>query len=103
VQPPSRFGMLELTDDNRVASFAEKPQMDGWASAGFFAFNRRIFDYLDGDDCVLEREPLTRLAAEGQLMVYRHKGFFFAMDTYREFQLLNELWDEGKAPWRVWS
>jgi glucose-1-phosphate cytidylyltransferase len=86
-----------------VTNFAEKPQMDGWASAGFFVFNRRIFDYLDSERCVLEREPLEKLTAEGQLMVYRHRGFFFAMDTYREFQALNSMWDEGKAPWKVWA
>ena len=102
VRPPSRYGVLELDGDN-VATFAEKPQLEGWVSAGFFVFDRRVFDYLGGDDCVLEREPLTRLAAEGQLMVYRHDGFFFAMDTYREYKLLNELWDRGEAPWRVWG
>ena len=102
VRPPSRYGVLEL-DGDRVATFAEKPQLEGWVSAGFFVFDRRVFDYLGGDDCVLEREPLTRLAAEGQLMVYRHDGFFFAMDTYREYKLLNDLWDRGEAPWRVWG
>jgi glucose-1-phosphate cytidylyltransferase len=102
-QPPSRFGMLTVGDDGLVARFAEKPQMDAWANAGFFVFHRRVFDYLDSDQCVLEREPLERLVAEGQLMVYRHHGFFFAMDTYREFQILNALWEEGKAPWKVWS
>jgi glucose-1-phosphate cytidylyltransferase len=103
MQPPSRFGMLAIADDGRVTRFAEKPQTDGWASAGFFVFNIRIFDYLDSDQCILEREPLEHLSADGQLMVYRHRGFFFAMDTYREFQLLNGLWDQGKAPWKVWS
>ena len=100
---PSRFGMLAIAEDGRVTRFAEKPQTDGWANAGFFIFNTRVFDYLDSDQCILEREPLERLSADGQLMVYRHHGFFFAMDTYREFQLLNGLWNEGKAPWKVWS
>lgn len=103
MQPPSRFGMLAISGDGRVTSFAEKPRMDGWASAGFFVLNRRVFDYLGSDHCVLEREPLEKLAAEGQLMVYQHSGFFFAMDTYREFQALNAIWDEGKAPWKVWT
>ena len=71
-------------------------------SAGFFVFNRRIFDYLTGPECILEREPLERLAREGQLMAYRHDGFFFAMDTYREYQYLNELWASEKTPWKVW-
>ena len=102
VRPPSRYGVLELAGD-AVATFAEKPQLDGWVSSGFFVFDRRVFDHLGGDDCVLEREVLTRLAAEGQLMVYRHDGFFFAMDTYREYKLLNDLWERGEAPWRVWA
>jgi glucose-1-phosphate cytidylyltransferase len=103
VHPLSRFGLLELSGE-RVASFVEKPQVNGWASAGFFVFHRRVFDYLAGGDaCVLEREPLERLAAEGQLMAYRHEGFFFAMDTYREYLHLNELWACGEAPWMVWK
>jgi glucose-1-phosphate cytidylyltransferase len=103
VHPQSRFGVLNVTDNGAVKCFAEKPQLDGWASAGFFVFDRRVFNYLDGDDCILEREPLERLAAEGQLMAYRHEGFFFAMDTYREYLVLNELWASGRAPWMVWS
>jgi len=86
-----------------VLNFAEKPQLDGWASAGFFVFNRRIFDYLTDDDCILEREPLERLTREGQLAAYRHVGFFYAMDTYREYKYLNELWASGRPPWRVWE
>jgi glucose-1-phosphate cytidylyltransferase len=103
VRPSSRFGVLDVDDDGKVARFAEKPQLEGWASAGFFVFDRRVLGYLGGDDCILEREPLERLAAEGELMVYRHDGFFFAMDTYREFKMLNELWDRGEAPWKVWE
>jgi glucose-1-phosphate cytidylyltransferase len=103
MQPPSRFGMLEVGTDGKATRFAEKPQSDGWASAGFFVFQKRVFDYLDSDQCVLEREPLERLAGEGQLMVYRHRGYFFAMDTYREFQTLNAMWAENRAPWKVWS
>jgi glucose-1-phosphate cytidylyltransferase len=95
--------VLEL-EGRRVARFAEKPRLEGWASAGFFVFHRRVLDYLDADEaCILEREPLERLAAEGELMVYLHHGFFFAMDTYREYRLLNDLWDTGHAPWRVWG
>lgn len=103
VRPTSRFGILELNADGQVIDFAEKPQLDGWASAGFFVFNRRVLDYLsDEPHCVLEREPLERLAADGQLLAYRHDGFFFAMDTYREYLYLNELWTSGTAPWTVW-
>jgi len=103
VRPMSRFGNLDITDDGEVRSFAEKPRLDSWVNAGFFVFNRRVLDYLEGDDCVLEREPLERLAHESQLVAYRHQGFFFAMDTYREYKYLNELWESGKAPWKAWK
>ncbi|MDB9512754.1 glucose-1-phosphate cytidylyltransferase [Kamptonema animale CS-326] len=103
VRPISRFGILNVDDLGQVQQFTEKPQLDGWVSAGYLVLNRQIFDYLGGDDCILEREPLERLAAERQLMAYRHNGFFFAMDTYREYKYLNELWDNGEAPWRVWE
>jgi glucose-1-phosphate cytidylyltransferase len=65
--------------------------------------NRKVFDDLGGDDCIMEREPLERLAAEGELMAYQHDGFFYAMDTYREYQHLNELWSRNAAPWKVWE
>jgi len=103
VRPISRFGILDVEDGGRVLNFAEKPRVDGWANAGFFVFNRRVFDYLDGDHCILEREPLERLSREGQVMAYRHNGFFFAMDTYREYKYLNEIWASGQAPWKVWE
>jgi glucose-1-phosphate cytidylyltransferase len=103
VSPISRYGILDVEADGRVSSFSEKPRIEGWASAGFFVFSRRLFDYLDGDDCILEREPMERLAAEEQLMAYQHSGFFFAMDTYREYKFLNDLWANGKAPWKVWA
>ena len=103
VRPISRFGILNVDDRGQVQQFTEKPQLDGWVSAGYLVMNRQIFDYLGGDDCILEREPLERLAAERQLMAYRHDGFFFAMDTYREYKYLNELWDNGEAPWKVWK
>jgi len=103
VRPISRYGILDVDHQGNVQQFTEKPQLDGWASAGYLILNRRVFDYIGGDDCFLEREPLERLAAEGQLMAYRHEGFFFAMDTYREYKYLNELWDNQEAPWRVWE
>lgn len=103
VKPHSRFGVLQLDDRSFVQSFSEKPQAEGWVNAGYFVFNRRIFDYLRVDlDCILEREPLEQLAREGQLAAYQHEGFWFAMDTYREYQILNDLWSSGKAPWAVW-
>jgi glucose-1-phosphate cytidylyltransferase len=103
VRPVSRFGILELDQVGNVKHFTEKPTIDGWVNAGFFVFSRKIFDYLSGDDCILEREPLQQLAADNQLMAFRHDGFFFAMDTYREYQMLNGLWSAGKAPWKVWD
>jgi glucose-1-phosphate cytidylyltransferase len=102
-RPISRFGILDISNTSQVMSFIEKPKSDAWASAGFFVFERRIFDYLDGDECVLEREPLEKLAEEGQLMAYNHEGFFYAMDTYREYQVLNDLWKSGAAPWKKWA
>jgi glucose-1-phosphate cytidylyltransferase len=102
-RPVSRFGILDINESHLVQNFIEKPKSDAWASAGFFVFERKIFDYLDGDACTLEREPLERLAKEGQLMAYNHEGFFYAMDTYREYQILNDLWKNGQAPWKLWA
>ena len=103
VSPTSRFGMVDLAPGNRVGSFNEKPKSDGLMSAGYFVLDRRVFDYIDGDDCTFEREPLERLARDGELMAFRHEGFFYAMDTYREYQYLNDVWSSGKAPWKVWK
>ena len=103
MRPTSRFGMLELDSECRVQRFSEKPRVEGWASAGFFVLNRGVFDYLDGPQCVFEQQPLERLAREQQLVAYQHEGFFFAMDTFREYQYLNELWDSGRSPWKVWA
>lgn len=102
MRPVSRFGMLALAADGAVQQFSEKPQSDAWASAGFFVLNRRVIDLIDDDQCIFEQEPLHRLSAQGQLVAYRHEGFFFAMDTFREYQYLNRLWDRGEAPWKVW-
>lgn len=103
VRPPSRFGELVVNGD-RVRQFSEKPQMqDGFINGGFFVFERQVLDYLsDEPACVLEADPLERLTADGQLGVYRHTGFWQCMDTYRDHQLLNQLWDTGRAPWKVW-
>lgn len=100
-RPVSRFGILNIRE-NRVLNFNEKPKADAWASAGYFVFDRRVFEYLSGDATILEREPLERLAAEGQLMAYHHEGFFFAMDTFRDYEALNQLWKSGAPPWKVW-
>jgi glucose-1-phosphate cytidylyltransferase len=103
VAPTSRFGIIDMASGDRVNAFNEKPKTDGWMSAGFFVLDRRVFDYLDGDECTFEREPLERLAREGELMAFRHEGFFYAMDTYREYQYLNDIWSGGRAPWKVWQ
>jgi len=103
VRPPARFGGMDLTE-SRVERFLEKPQSgEGWINGGFFVFQPEIFDYiLEGDSTVLERSPLERLAADGQLMAFKHTGFWQPMDTLREKRLLEELWESGKAPWKVW-
>jgi len=99
VRPPARFGGLSL-DGDRVREFTEKPQAEaGWINGGFFVFEPGVFDYLGGDDSILEREPLERLARDGQLMAFRHPGFFQPMDTLRERNLLESLWASGQAPW----
>ncbi|MBV8728826.1 MAG: glucose-1-phosphate cytidylyltransferase [Acidobacteriia bacterium] len=104
VRPPGRFGELHV-DGCTVKSFQEKPQVTGgYINGGFFAFNRELFDrYLPpGDDVMLEREPLEQLISDGQLMAFPHEGFWQPMDTPREYQLLNEIWASGKAPWKNW-
>ena len=103
VRPPARFGGLVL-EEGRVKEFSEKSQGDvGWINGGYFVFEPAVFDYLEGDDTVLEREPLERLAREGQLMAYQHHGVWQPMDTLREKEQLEALWESGNAPWRVWS
>jgi glucose-1-phosphate cytidylyltransferase len=103
VRPPARFGELVVEGD-RVAEFSEKPQIQqGLINGGFFVFERAAFDYLDRDPgCVLEKAPLERLAADGQLTVYQHDRFWRCMDTYRDLQALNQLWDQREAPWKTW-
>ena len=101
VRPPARFGSLEI-EDNQVRAFAEKSQVgEGWINGGYFVFEPGVFDYLDGDSCVLERDPLERLARDGQLMAFQHAGFWHPMDTLRDKELLERLWASGSAPWKV--
>ena len=102
VRPPARFGGLVL-DSGRVAEFTEKPQTgEGWINGGFFVFEPSVLDYLNSDETVLEREPLERLAREGELMAYCHEGFWQPMDTIRDRQLLEGLWNSGNPPWKLW-
>ncbi len=103
VQPPGRFGALDL-QQGKIYGFKEKPQGDGsWINGGFFVLSPRVIDYIDGDSTIWEREPLERLAAEGQLSGYMHRGFWQPMDTLRDKVMLEELWSSGKAPWKVWK
>ena len=102
VRPPARFGGISF-DGDRVAAFAEKPQVgEGWINGGFFVLNRKVLDYIDGDQTPWENGPMERLTAEGQLMAYRHEGYWQPMDTVREKHLLEALWQSGRAPWKVW-
>jgi len=103
VHPSSRFGEL-IIKENKIVVFNEKPQItEGLINGGFFVFNRAFLKYLrEDDDCYLEKEPLENLAAEGELMVYPHDGFWQCVDTYRELELLNNLWKSRNPPWRVW-
>jgi glucose-1-phosphate cytidylyltransferase len=103
VRPPSRFGSLALGHGAHVAAFNEKPRLEGWVNAGFFVFNRGVFDYLNGDDCILEQGPLDQLAQDGELRAFRHPGIWYPMDTYREVLMLNEIWAAGDAGWQVWG
>jgi glucose-1-phosphate cytidylyltransferase len=100
----SRLGVIDVRDNGQVKSFSEKSKLSGWVSAGFFVFDRRVLDlFSSAEECVLEKEPLERLAAKGELMSFQHPGCVYALDTDREYQLLNEMWDNGEAPWRVWD
>lgn len=103
VQPPGRFGALDLSQ-NRIVSFQEKPQGDGsWINGGFFVLEPEVFKFLEGDETVWEREPLEQLAKAGQLTAFKHKGFWQPMDTLRDKIKLEELWSSTRAPWKVWS
>jgi glucose-1-phosphate cytidylyltransferase len=103
VQPPGRFGSLEL-EGERITGFREKPVGDGgWINGGFFVCSASVFDYLDGDDTVWERRPMERLAAEGALAAYFHRGFWQPMDTLRDKLHLEQLWASRRAPWKVWD
>jgi glucose-1-phosphate cytidylyltransferase len=101
-QPSGRFGALAL-NENQVVSFQEKPKGDSsWVNAGFFVMEPKVFDFLESDQTILEREPLEKLAQIGELMTFKHSGFWQPMDTMRDKNLLDNLWQTGKAPWKTW-
>lgn len=102
VSPPGRFGALEMVK-NEVRGFHEKPKGDGGLiNGGFFVLSPKVINYIDGDNCIWEQEPLNKLAEEDQLMAYKHSGFWQPMDTLRDKLFLEDLWSKGKAPWKVW-
>jgi glucose-1-phosphate cytidylyltransferase len=102
VRPELQFGVAELNGDGAVLGFVEKPRSEHWVNGGFFCLEPPVLDLLK-DDSVLERQPLARLAADGQLRAFQHEGFWDCMDTYKDALLLNDLWQSGRAPWRVWA
>lgn len=103
VRPPPRFGHLVL-DGDRVTEFKEKSQgLEGWINGAFFVLEPEVFDYIEGDSTQFEKEPLERLARENQLMAFRHEGFWQCMDTIHEKQVLEKMWQSGKAPWKTWT
>jgi len=103
-QPAGRFGVLTLSEDNAVNGFQEKPKGDAsWVNAGFFVMEPRVFEYIKDDGTILEREPLENTARDGQLVAYKHSGFWQPMDTLRDKNHLEELWKSGKALWKVWQ
>ncbi len=102
-QPPGRFGALQIDEQNRVRGFKEKDRTDSaWVNAGFMVMNRAVFDYLGDGSEMLEAGPFEKLAAAGEMAAYRHAGFWSPMDTMRDRAYLEELWDSGQAPWKVW-
>ena len=102
VQPPGRFGALEISGDNGVDSFNEKPPGDGgWINGGFFVLEPKVLEYINGDDTSWEQEPLKKLASDGQLVAYKHNGFWQAMDTLRDKMILEDMWN-NQPPWKVW-
>ena len=103
VRPPARFGRIAF-DGPKITDFYEKSEAsEGWINGGFFVLHPRVLDYIDDDATIWERDPVERLAQDGQLMGYRHMGFWSCMDTLKEKNLLEDLWNAGKAPWKVWE
>ncbi|AIF53730.1 glucose-1-phosphate cytidylyltransferase [Pelosinus sp. UFO1] len=103
VQPSGRFGALDLSEDNIVQGFQEKPQGDGgWINGGFFVLQPEVFDYIEDDSTIFERAPMENLAKKNQLVAYKHSGFWQPMDTLRDKDHLEDLWQKNKAPWKIW-
>lgn len=104
VRPPARYGHLEIEEDGSMMVFSEKPQTsEGWINGAFFVLEPKVLDYIDGDFTQWEKEPLERLAAEGELMAFQHNSFWQCMDTLRDKYILESLWQQGNPPWKVWE
>jgi len=102
VQPPHRFGALDFNGDHRIRAFEEKPHKGGWINGGFFVLSPKVVDYIESDATMWERAPMQKLTKEDNLSAYQHDGFWYSMDTLRDKNRLEELWNAGKAPWKVW-
>lgn len=102
VQPPHRFGALELDGDHKIKKFEEKPREGGWINGGFFVLSPKVIDYIEGDEVMWERAPMRKLTEENNISAYQHEGFWYSMDTLRDKNRLEELWKSGEAPWKVW-
>ena len=103
VHPPARFGGFSFEGD-LITKFVEKSQIgEGWINGGFFVLEPKVLEYIEGDDTIFEREPLERLAEDGQLVAFRHERFWQCMDTFRDVQFLNSLWERGRVPWQIWK
>jgi len=105
IQPEARFGNLDIDSDMNIKRFIEKPKTEaGWINGGFFVCEPKVFEYLsENENCIFEQEPLQNLTLDGEMMAYKHRGFWQPMDTLRDNQKLNKLWKENKAPWKVWD
>jgi glucose-1-phosphate cytidylyltransferase len=103
VQPSGRFGLLSIDENSSVQSFFEKPKGDGaWINGGYFVCEPSIFDYIEGDATIWEKEPMERIATDGQMKAFKHNGFWRPMDTLKDKMDLHEMWVAGKAPWKIW-
>ena len=103
VQPPGRFGSIQIDEKHNVTKFTEKPLGDGrWINAGFYVASRKIFDFLEGDDTILETTPLERISETGEMQAFLHSGFWKPMDTLTDKRKLEEMWNSNNAPWKVW-
>lgn len=103
VRPTSRFALVKVDEQNTVSEFKEKPVGTTWSSAGFMVLNKEVLNYIPEHNCTFEKEPLEELTRRGQLAAYKHEGFFFPMDTHRDYLTLNQMWKNGRAPWAVWA